>query len=172
MFISATFGVARLRGVKAVFFLVAVLISFCASSDVDLVKVDKSERKMSLLDGDKIVKEFTVAFGANPKGHKLQEGDEKTPEGEYLLDYKKEDSSFYRAMHISYPNKSDEDHARNLGVSAGGFIMVHGQRNWLGWLAPITQRFNWTNGCIALTNSEMDEFMDLVSVGTKIQVEW
>ncbi len=127
---------------------------------------------MYLLAGGKVIKEYYVAFGANPKGHKQQEGDEKTPEGLYTLDYKKEDSSFYRAMHINYPNDVDIESAKNKGVSPGGFIMIHGQRNWLGWLAPITQQFNWTNGCIALTNSEMDEFMDLVNVGTKIIIEW
>ncbi len=75
-------------------------------------------------------------------------------------------------MHINYPNKIDIANATDRGVSPGGFIMVHGQRNWLGWLSPITQRYNWTNGCIALTNSEMDEFMELVKVGTKITIEW
>lgn len=152
--------------------LLALMISNSVTAEVDLVKVDKSEHKMYLLDGEKVVKEYHVVFGANPKGHKKQEGDEKTPEGNYTLDYKKEDSSFYRAMHISYPNRQDKDNAKKLGVSPGGFIMVHGQRNWLGWLSFITQRFNWTNGCIALTNSEMDEFMDLVNVGTEIQIEW
>ena len=152
--------------------LLMLLISTSAIAGVDLVKVDKSESRMYLLDGEKVVKEYHVAFGANPKGHKQQEGDEKTPEGRYTLDYKKEDSSFYRAMHISYPNDQDKANAKKLGVSPGGFIMVHGQRNWLGWLSIIAQRFNWTNGCIALTNSEMDEFMDLVSVGTAIQIEW
>lgn len=136
------------------------------------MKVEKSISKMYLLDGDKVVKEYYVAFGGDPKGHKRQEGDQKTPEGTYTLDYKKEDSSFYRAMHVSYPNETDKEKAKELGVSSGGFIMVHGQRNWLGWLAPITQLFNWTNGCIALTNDEMDEFMDLVNVGTPIQISW
>ena len=127
---------------------------------------------MYLLENDKIIKQYHVAFGAKPKGHKQQEGDEKTPEGTYILDYKKEDSSFYRSMHISYPNEQDKVRAKKLGVSPGGFIMVHGQRNGFGWLAPIAQLFNWTDGCIALTNSEMDEFMELVNVGTKIQIEW
>ncbi|WP_344795783.1 L,D-transpeptidase family protein [Litoribacillus peritrichatus] len=136
------------------------------------MKVDKSESKMFLLDGEFVVKEYHVAFGANPKGHKKQEGDEKTPEGTYTLDYKKEDSSFYRAMHINYPNEIDKANAKKLGVSPGGFIMIHGQRNNLGWLSVITQRFNWTNGCIALTNREMDEFMKLVNVGTEIQIYW
>lgn len=154
------------------FVLLFIALSNLAFAGVDLVKVDKSASKMYLLDGDVVLKEYHVAFGATSKGHKRQEGDEKTPEGTYTLNYKKEDSSFYRAMHISYPNEADKANAKKLGVSPGGFIMVHGQRNRLGWLSLITQRFNWTNGCIALTNSEMDEFMELVSSGTKIQIEW
>ncbi len=160
-----------LHAMKIIIFAI-LLFSGNAVAGVDLVKVDKSESKMYLLEGGTIVKEYDVAFGANPKGHKQQEGDEKTPEGIYTLDYKKEDSSFYRAMHINYPNKADIKKAKELGVSPGGQIMVHGQRNYLGWLAWVTQMLNWTNGCIALTNSEMDEFMELVSVGTNIQIEW
>jgi len=136
------------------------------------VKVDKSDGKMYLLDNDVVVKEYHVVFGANPKGHKQQEGDERTPEGSYTLDYKKEDSSFYRAMHISYPNAADVENAKKRGVSAGGYIMIHGQPNSLGWLSALSQRFNWTNGCIALTNNEMDEFMSLVEVGTNIEISW
>ncbi|PKF53831.1 hypothetical protein CW748_17620 [Alteromonadales bacterium alter-6D02] len=126
---------------------------------------------MILLSHGQIVREYNVALGSNPQGHKQQEGDERTPEGTYTLDYKKEDSSFYRAMHINYPNTHDKAQAKKLGVSAGGFIMVHGQRNDLGWFAPIMQLFNWTDGCIALTNQEMDDFMNLVTVGTKIQIK-
>ena len=152
--------------------LLTLVFTFHAYAGVDLVKVDKSERKMYLFDGPHIVKEYQVSFGANPKGHKQQEGDQKTPEGRYILDYKKEDSSFYRSMHISYPNIADIKHATSKGVSPGGFIMIHGQRNGLGWLSPIMQQFNWTNGCIALTNAEMDQFMALVDVGTKIEISW
>ncbi len=152
--------------------LLVFLFVFPAYAVVDLVKIDKSENEMYLLSGEDVVKEYYVALGAEPKGHKQQEGDEKTPEGEYVLDYKKEDSSFYRAMHISYPNEIDIKNAKSLGVSAGGFIMFHGQRNWFGWISLIAQNFNWTNGCIALTNSEMDEFMALVKTGTKINIEW
>jgi murein L,D-transpeptidase YafK len=155
-------------------YIILILIAFTipAHAEIDLVKVDKSDNRMYLFDEGQLVKQYHVALGAKPKGHKQQEGDEKTPEGVYTLDYIKEDSSFYRAMHISYPNESDKDNARRFDVSPGGFIMIHGQRNWLGWLAPITQRFNWTNGCIALTNSEMDEFIELVKIGTKIEIEW
>lgn len=152
--------------------LLVLMFATSAYAEVDLVKVDKSEGKLYLLEGESIIKEYHVAFGANPKGHKQQEGDEKTPEGSYILDYKKEDSSFYRAMHISYPNNVDKENAKSRGVSPGGFIMVHGQRNGFGWLSFIMQAFNWTNGCIALSNSEMDQFMALVKVGTKIEIEW
>jgi murein L,D-transpeptidase YafK len=113
-----------------------------------------------------------VAFGESPKGHKQQEGDEKTPEGIYTLDYIKEDSAFYRAMHISYPNQKDIEEAKRKGVSPGGLIMIHGQSNRPGWLSSTAQRTNWTDGCIALTNPEMDEFMALVKVGTEISIEW
>ncbi len=152
--------------------LTLTFLSGISFAEIDLVKVDKSANKMYLLEGADIVKTYNVSFGANPKGHKQKEGDEKTPEGLYVLDYKKEDSSFYKAMHISYPNAADKQSAKKTGVSPGGFIMVHGQKNYLGWLSSVTQQFNWTNGCIALKNSEMDEFMALVKVGTKIQIEW
>ena len=91
-------------------------------------------------------------------------------EGHYTLDFKKEDSAFHRAIHISYPNDADKQSAAQLGVDPGGAIMIHGQRNWLGWLSFITQRFNWTDGCIAVTNSEMDEIWDSVPVNTPIEI--
>ncbi|WNO10039.1 L,D-transpeptidase family protein [Teredinibacter sp. KSP-S5-2] len=126
---------------------------------------------MYIINGDKIVEKFHVVFGKNPVGHKQQEGDQRTPEGRYFLDYKKEDSSFYRAMHISYPNKKDKENAKKNGVSPGGLIMIHGQKNGFGWLSYITQKFNWTDGCIALSNKEMDTFMELVKVGTPIEID-
>ncbi|WOH38511.1 L,D-transpeptidase family protein [Thalassotalea fonticola] len=139
---------------------------------VDLVKVDKSTRTMFLYAGDTLVKKYHIALGNSPKGHKEQEGDNKTPEGSYSLDYKKEDSQFYRAMHISYPNEIDIEQALDKGLKPGGFIMIHGQKNGDTKNPKITQRFNWTNGCIALTNNEMDEFLDLVDSGTRINIQW
>ncbi len=127
---------------------------------------------MHLFAQGRLVRTYKIALGASPKGHKQKEGDERTPEGRYVLDYKKEDSSYYRAMHISYPNAIDKQSAKEQGVSPGGFIMVHGQPNSWGWLYPLTQLFDWTDGCIALTNEEMDEFMSLVSVGTPIEITW
>jgi len=151
---------------------ISLFLANISFAGVNLVKVDKSSNRMYLMDDETIIKEYYVAFGGNPKGHKQQEGDEKTPEGRYNLDYKKEASAFYRAMYVSYPNTQDKQAAKNLGVSPGGFIMVHGQRNGFGWFSAILQNFNWTNGCIALSNAEMDEFMALVKVGTSIQISW
>lgn len=123
----------------------------------DSVQVDKSDEKLYLLKDGAVLAEYSVSFGANPNGHKEHEGDERTPEGSDLLDYKKEDSAFYRAIHISYPSEEGRKSAAEKRVDPGGAIMIHGQRNWFGWLSFITQRFNWTDGYIAVTNSEMDE---------------
>ncbi|MEQ1629968.1 MAG: L,D-transpeptidase family protein [Gallionella sp.] len=138
---------------------------------VDLVRVLKSEHKLQLISVGKVTREFDVALGGQPIGHKLQEGDGRTPEGFYTLDYKKSDSAFYRALHISYPNSLDIAAAKARGVSPGGAIMIHGQKNGLGWLSFISQGFDWTNGCIALTNSDMDIVWGEVNEGTKIEIK-
>ncbi len=136
----------------------------------DSVLVDKSDEKLYLLQEGAVIASYSVVFGANPDGHKQEEGDERTPEGQYILDYKKSDSSFYKAIHISYPNEADRQTAAENGVDPGGLIMIHGQRNGLGWLSFVTQRFNWTDGCIAVTNREMDEIWDAVPVNTPIEI--
>lgn len=158
-----------------IFLLTLLLIfssqAYAVEQKVDSVLVVKSEQKMYLLSDGEAVKEYKVAFGGDPIGHKRQEGDEKTPEGWYVLDYKKPDSAFYKAIHISYPNEEDKARAKELGVDPGGFIMIHGQKNGFGWLSFFTQSYNWTNGCIAVTNSEMDEIWNLVKVGTPIEIK-
>lgn len=152
--------------------LTLVISSACLAKEqiVDSVLVDKSKEKLYLLAKGETVREYSVVFGENPKGHKQQEGDERTPEGMYSLDYKKADSSFYKAIHISYPNSEDKANAKERGVNPGGLIMIHGQRNGLGWLSWAAQWFNWTDGCIAVTNAEMDEIWQLVKVGTPIEI--
>ena len=137
----------------------------------DFVLVIKSESTLYLKSGGKTLKEFHVVFGKNPKGPKVKEGDKRTPEGRYVLDYKKEDSVYYKAIHISFPNEKDKQHAKELGVNPGGQIMIHGQKNGFVWPASITQLFNWTDGCIALSNKDMDEVWDAVGVGTPILIE-
>lgn len=154
-----------------IFFVFFSASCFSAEQNVDYVLVKKSEAKLYLLAQGSIVKSYRVAFGADPVGHKLKEGDQKTPEGKYILDYKKADSSFYKAIHISYPNKKDKQAARKAGVSPGGFIMIHGQKNGYGWLSWLVQNFNWTDGCIALSNDEMEELWQLVKTGTPIEIQ-
>ncbi len=121
----------KLAALHAMKQILLALVFFASSidSEIDLVEVDKPDKKMYLMNEDAVVKEYQISLGANPRGNKQKEGDGRTPEGEYILDYKKEDSSFYRAIHISHPNENDKARAKELGVSPGGFIMVHGQRN-------------------------------------------
>ena len=137
----------------------------------DMVVVEKSESKLYLYSNGKVLREYCVTFGANPKGHKQQEGDERTPEGNYILDYKNKNSSFYKSIHISYPNARDRQRAQRAGVNPGGAIMIHGQKNGLGWLSWMTQHFNWTDGCIAVSNNDMDEIWQAVDTGTPIEIK-
>lgn len=139
---------------------------------VDTVVVKKGERKLQLVQNHKVVKEYRVALGANPRGHKTQEGDERTPEGEYILDWRNPASTYHKSIHISYPNAMDRAVARSLGVQPGGMIMIHGRPNYI--TSPrIHQEYDrrdWTNGCIAVTNQEMDEIWRLVRDGTPIRI--
>lgn len=152
--------------------LIALFFSYLASAyaDVDQVVVYKEQRILQLMNKQEIVKTYHIALGQNPIGHKQQEGDSRTPEGTYKLDYINERSSYYRSMHVSYPNATDKQKAKERGVSPGGFIMVHGQPNGYGKFSNITQQRDWTDGCIALTDKEMDEFLSLVKVGTFITI--
>jgi murein L,D-transpeptidase YafK len=141
-----------------------------ASETADQVIVSKSAARLYLQAHGKTFATFKVAFGAKPLGHKQQQGDERTPEGRYTLDAKNTQSAYYKSIHISYPNAADRDFAGSQGVPAGGDIMIHGQRNGWGWFAPITQWFNWTDGCIALSNRDMDTVWRAVNVGTPITI--
>ena len=141
-----------------------------ADPPIRSVRVLKSAHRLQLLEDGKVVREFPVALGANPRGHKTREGDGKTPEGLYTLDYRKSDSAFHKAIHISYPNARDVASAKSRGESPGGQIMIHGQKNGLGWLGFVTQRFDWTNGCVALADQDMDTLWALVKEGTAIEI--
>ena len=128
--------------------LVGVLLALSFAGAVfsgekaDHMLVDKSESRLYLIRNDKVFVSFPVKFGANPKNHKQQLGDKRTPENKYTLGYKNAGSSFYKSIHISYPNARDEEVARKLGVSPGGDIMIHGQPNGWGSYSPIIQLFN------------------------------
>lgn len=141
-----------------------------AQPSVDFVRVVKSERKLMLFSEGQVIREFRIALGGNPTGHKQQEGDQRTPEGSYVLDYKKSDSVFYKSIHISYPNEHDIAAAKQRGVKPGGQIMIHGQKKNPGRFAFLAEYVDWTKGCIALKNEEIDELWDKVATGTKIEI--
>ncbi len=141
-----------------------------AAIKADLVLVKKSERKLYLMRDGVPLRSFHVALGPKPKGAKQYEGDQRTPEGRYLLDLKKPDSFFYKAIRISYPNYSDMVQARAAGRSPGGNIMIHGFPA-KGEKPEVAQAYNWTNGCIAVTNAEMDEIWEAVDAGTPIEIQ-
>ena len=138
--------------------------------EVTQVVVNKGARQMLLLHGNTVLKAYRIGLGNEPIGHKQFEGDGKTPEGRYVLDYRKADSAFYKALHVSYPNAQDLAAARARGVNPGGLIMIHGQKNGLGWLAFLSQRFDWTQGCIALRNEHMDILWRLTPLGTPVDI--
>ncbi|MCI0505734.1 MAG: L,D-transpeptidase family protein [Gammaproteobacteria bacterium] len=139
-------------------------------TQADTIVVYKSQRKLVIRRGGETLKEYSVALGGVPIGPKTQEGDEKTPEGSYKIDYRKPDSAFHLALHISYPDEQEKSEAAARGVSPGGLIMVHGIRNGFGFLGRLHRILDWTNGCIAVTNQEIDEIARVVSDETPIDI--
>jgi murein L,D-transpeptidase YafK len=137
----------------------------------DKVVVIKSKRAMFLLSNGEILRTYRVALGQNPKGHKIQYGDKRTPEGRYYLDAKNSNSEFHLAIRISYPNESDIKNARRLGVPPGCCIMIHGLPQDKAMLGILHRYRDWTRGCIAVTNSEMEEIWQLIEVGTPIKIK-
>ena len=137
---------------------------------IDKVTVDKSKRRLYLFANNTVIREFRIALGKQPIGHKLKEGDQRTPEGMYTLGHIMENSQFYRSIHIDYPNQNDQAMANRLTLNPGGDIKIHGQKNGEWRSSRYMQSFDWTNGCIALTNAEMDEFLTLVKEGTPIEI--
>jgi murein L,D-transpeptidase YafK len=146
------------------------IVSAGTPSQADRVVVSKSVKKLYLLKDGVRFKEFPIALGPKPRGHKRKEGDERTPEGHYILDFKNEDSDFYKSIHISYPNQQDIQRAAESGVDPGGFIMIHGIPNKTTLPVSLIQTFNWTDGCIAVTNPHMDEIWSAVEPGTPIEI--
>jgi murein L,D-transpeptidase YafK len=142
-----------------------------AAERVDLVRVDKSERRLDLIGDGKVVRSYGIALGGDPIGHKHQEGDQRTPEGNYVLDWRNPNSIAHKSLHISYPNADDLAVAKARNVDAGGMIMIHGQPNGFGWWGWLLQLVDWTDGCIAVTDSDMDEIWALVADGTPIEIE-
>jgi len=136
----------------------------------DRIVVIKSQRRLELLHGGDVVRAYRVALGRYPKGPKVREGDSRTPEGRYLIDHKLPKSNFYKAIAISYPNPRDLARADALGVDPGGRIMIHGLPNRMSAARVGHPTVDWTQGCIAVTNREMDEIWRLVEPGIPIEI--
>ncbi|WP_271409017.1 L,D-transpeptidase family protein [Pseudomonas sp. Q1-7] len=141
-----------------------------AGKSIDKVLVVKSERKLLLMNRGDILKSYRISLGKQPVGAKLREGDQRTPEGFYWIDWRKTSDRFNLSMHISYPNARDAAKAREKGVPPGGMIMIHG--------TPLDEEYpewyfhtlDWTEGCIAMKNTDMREIWSLVKDGTLIEI--
>ena len=127
--------------------------------------VSKKKREMTLLRGESVLRTYRIALGREPVGPKRREGDGRTPEGRYTIDRRNARSKYHLSLHISYPDAADVARAREAGVDAGGDIMIHGQRDGV-----VRMEGDWTQGCIAVTDEEMDEIWGLVGEGTAVWI--
>ncbi len=141
-----------------------------AGTTIDRIIVEKSERRLSIFQGANQIKRYRIALGANSVGAKQQEGDMKTPEGIYKIDGRNPQSNFHLALHISYPSNVDDARAAARGVSAGFDIMIHGIQNGRGWIGASHRWKDWTAGCIALTDEEIEELWRVTPDGTTIEI--
>lgn len=137
----------------------------------DRVVVHKAARALELYDGGKILRTYPISLGADPIGPKSRKGDGRTPEGRYVIDYRNEDSAYYRALHISYPRADQIAAARARGEPPGGLIMIHGLPNGRGWMGRMHRVSDWTLGCVAVTNDEIEELWRVVPNGTPIEIQ-
>ena len=136
----------------------------------DRVVIEKSARRLTLLKNGSALKTYSVALGRAPIGAKEYEGDQRTPEGVYSVDFHKPDSDYHLALHISYPEQRDIDRAAARGLSAGSDIMIHGLPNGRGWIGRFHRRKDWTAGCVAVTDFEIEEIYRAVPDGTPVEI--
>jgi murein L,D-transpeptidase YafK len=136
----------------------------------DSVLILKKDHVLELLAGGKVIRTYKVALGRGGLAPKEREGDGRTPEGHYFIDTRNAESHYHRALHVSYPDTEDRKRAAELGVSPGGAIMIHGLPNGMGWLGGSHRLYDWTLGCIAVTDEEIDEIWNLVPAGTPVEI--
>ena len=152
-------------------FMFIIAAAGAHADEIDHVLVKKSERQLLLMSGSNVVKSYPISLGEQPVGHKQREGDERTPEGQYVLDWRNPESRFYKSIRISYPNDQDQMRAEKNNHSPGGDIFIHGLPNGVTRLARTFRGRNWTDGCIAVNNNDhMDEIWQLVKDGTRITI--
>jgi murein L,D-transpeptidase YafK len=136
----------------------------------DKILIEKKERRLTLFSKGEVLKTYKIALGGNPNGPKERQGDNKTPEGTYIIDSRNKDSRYHLSLHISYPNEKDKKRAKELGVSPGVDIMIHGIKNSFSWVGDFHKEVDWTKGCIAVTDEEIEEIEKLVPNGTIVEI--
>ncbi len=134
------------------------------------ILIEKKDRRLTLSAKGKVLKTYQIALGGNPIGPKERQGDNKTPEGTYVIDSRNRDSRYYLSLHISYPNEKDKKRAKQLGVAPGGDIMIHGIKDGFSWVGDLHTEVDWTKGCIAVTDEEIEEIDRLVPNGTTVEI--
>jgi len=163
----------------AVALAVGFLCSLCAQTSTsaapavakaDSILILKKDHLLELMAGGRVIRTYHVALGQGGLAPKQREGDGRTPEGHYTIDARSAESHYHKAFHISYPNSEDKRRAAKLGVSPGGAVMIHGLPNGKGYLGSMHRMYDWTLGCVALTDEEIDELWNLVPVGTPVEI--
>ncbi len=136
----------------------------------DKILIEKQARRLTLISKGEVLKTYKIALGGNTIGPKERQGDNKTPEGTYAIDSRNKGSLYHLALHISYPNEKDKKRARERGVSPGGNIMIHGIKNGFSWVGDAHAEVDWTKGCIAVTDEEIEEIGKVVPNGTIVEI--
>jgi len=141
-----------------------------AAEKADRILILKSERKLTLYRAGRPLKTYLVALGGSPEGDKHCQGDSRTPEGTYRIDLKNRASRFHRSLRVSYPDATDRAEARKRGCSPGGDIFIHGLGKDFAFLGKLHRASDWTLGCVAVTNEEIEEIWAAVDVGTVVEI--
>jgi murein L,D-transpeptidase YafK len=137
---------------------------------VDSILILKKDHLLELISNGKVIRTYHVALGQGGLAPKQKQGDGRTPEGQYIIDARNGESHYHKALHVSYPNQTDRLRAQKSGVSPGGDIMIHGLPNGRGYIGSAHRLYDWTLGCIAVTDQEIDEIWSMVPVGTPVEI--
>ena len=157
-------------GASVVLVILVLAAPLHALPHPDRIMVHKKARTMELMHAGQVIKRYKIALGGDPVGPKMRQGDHRTPEGVYVIDSRNAHSQFHRSLHISYPNATDRERARKLGVATGGDIYIHGLPNGYGFIGAAHRARDWTDGCIAVTDHEIEEIWGLVNNGTPVEI--
>jgi murein L,D-transpeptidase YafK len=158
------------------FFLCVPLLLFesfpeTTEKPADKILIEKKAHRLTLLRGAVVLRTYNIALGTHAKGPKVCQGDGRTPEGQYIIDGRNQNSHYHRSLHISYPNETDRAAARKQKCNPGGDIFIHGLPNGYGWLGKAHRMYDWTLGCIAVTDQEIEEIWRLVPNKTVVEIK-